>query len=310
MLPALDAHRRRLESGRIQFAGVRREGARRRRKRWASRCSRPTPTRRRRWATRSNSLIARDAQAIWVGGDNTVTAAIDSVIAIGRAHARAGLHRAAGQARSRHALRRRPRFLRGRPPGRPARRRRARRRRHDEDSDPRRARDLVPPFLSVNTTVLEGLSERWHVPDDLLARANVVVDETGVHRRAAATAAAASAAHRPLSKQWRLSFIAVERRRSTSRKPSRACSRVSRTPGSSKAATTRRRPQRAGRHGDRERPDRCGGRRRRGPAHHVLDADAAGRAAAGQVDADRVQLRRRSPWRPAPGRATRARCRT
>src|SRR4029450_9684019 len=31
-----------------------------------------------------NSLIARDAQAIWVGGDNTVIAGIDSVIAIAR----------------------------------------------------------------------------------------------------------------------------------------------------------------------------------------------------------------------------------
>jgi putative tryptophan/tyrosine transport system substrate-binding protein len=46
--------------------------------------------------------------------------------------------------------------------------------------------DLVQPYLSVNTTALAGLREKWHVPEELLSRANVVVDNAGVHRRAAA----------------------------------------------------------------------------------------------------------------------------
>ena len=45
--------------------------------------------------------------------------------------------------------------------------------------------DVVPPYLSVNTTVLQGLKAPWRVPDDVLREANVVVDETGVRRKAA-----------------------------------------------------------------------------------------------------------------------------
>jgi hypothetical protein len=35
----------------------------------------------------------------------------------------------------------------------------------------------------VNTTATKGLKQRWSVPDDILHRANVVVDTSGIHKR-------------------------------------------------------------------------------------------------------------------------------
>lgn len=145
------------------------------------------------------SLIARDAQAIWVGGDNTLAAAIDSVIALGRRN-RVPIFSVLPGPPDRGTL-----FDTGfdfvevgRQTGQLA---------ADVLDGADMAKipivdvgDLVQPFLSVNTNVLEGLREKWHVPEDLLARANVVVDKTGVHRRAAA-------ANRPLSKRWRIQFV-------------------------------------------------------------------------------------------------------
>ncbi len=153
-----------------------------------------------------NSLIARDAQAIWVGGDNTVAAAIDSVIAIGGRtrvpvfsvlpgkpdrgtlfDAGFDFHEVGRQAGLLAAD-----VLEG----------------ADLTKVPiRDVLEIVPPFLSINTTILGGLRERWVVPDDLLALANVVVDSTGVHRREATTTGPAKVASRPLSKQWRLHLI-------------------------------------------------------------------------------------------------------
>ena len=49
--------------------------------------------------------------------------------------------------------------------------------------------NLVPTLLVVNTQALKGLKDSWRVPDDLLGRADVVVDGEGIHRkRSAATA--------------------------------------------------------------------------------------------------------------------------
>jgi hypothetical protein len=38
-------------------------------------------------------------------------------------------------------------------------------------------------LLVVNSQALEGLKDSWRVPDDLLRRADVVVDGAGVHRK-------------------------------------------------------------------------------------------------------------------------------
>ena len=152
------------------------------------------------------SLIARDAQAIWVGGDNTIAAAIDSVIALGRRN-RVPVFTVLPGPPDRGTL-----FdtgfdfvAVGRQTGQLA---------ADvlEGADMRKipvvdVGDLVEPFLSVNLTVLEGLREKWHVPENLRSTANVVVDKDGVHRRTAPAATKPAAANRPLSKRWRIDFV-------------------------------------------------------------------------------------------------------
>jgi hypothetical protein len=48
-------------------------------------------------------------------------------------------------------------------------------------------------LLVVNTQALAGLKDSWRVPDDLLRRADVVVDREGIHRkRSAGTASPAT----------------------------------------------------------------------------------------------------------------------
>ena len=128
------------------------------------------------------SLYVRGAQALFIGGDNTVIAAIGSVIASCR---RRGL----------------PAFTI--LPGAPDRGTL-----FDVGPDFHRVgylggllaadvlggadmtripirdvQDQVPPFLSVNKNVLKELKDPWRIPDEILASANVVVDETGVRRR-------------------------------------------------------------------------------------------------------------------------------
>jgi ABC-type uncharacterized transport system substrate-binding protein len=148
-----------------------------------------------------SSLVSRDAQAIWVGGDNTVIAAINTVITAAQ--------------RSRI-----PVFTV--LPGKPDRGTLF-------DAGPdfygvgvlggglaadvlggaditkipvRDVLDLMPAFLSVNTTALKGLREPWQVPPALLTEANVVVDQSGMHKKTAANNA-------PLSKKWKLALIAL-----------------------------------------------------------------------------------------------------
>jgi len=126
-----------------------------------------------------DSLIARGAEILWIGGDVTVSVAADSVIAVGR---RAGIPvfsitpgkldrgtlfdygadfyeigRQAGELASR--------ILRG--------------------ADPVQIpiRNEVPINFVVNTTATKGLQKPWSVPADILRRADVVVDDSGIHKR-------------------------------------------------------------------------------------------------------------------------------
>ena len=149
------------------------------------------------------SLASRDAQAIWVGGDNTVIAAINTVISTA-ARARIPVFTVLPGKPDRGTLfDAGPDFYQvGKLGG-------------DLAADVlegaditkipvRDVLDVVPPYLSINTTVLKGLREPWRVPDTLLAAANVVVDASGVHKKAAAVAANA-----PLNRKWKVSLIAL-----------------------------------------------------------------------------------------------------
>lgn len=149
------------------------------------------------------SLASRDAQAIWVGGDNTVIAAINTVITTAQ-RARIPVFTVLPGKPDRGTLfDAGPDFYGvGRLGG-------------DLAADVlggadltkipvRDILDLVPPFLSINTTALKGLREPWQVPPALLADANVVVDESGVHKKAATAANTG-----PLSKKWKIALIAL-----------------------------------------------------------------------------------------------------
>jgi putative ABC transport system substrate-binding protein len=131
------------------------------------------------------SLLARSAQAIWVGGDNTVIAAIGTVIATAQragvpvftilpgAPDRGTLFDAGPDF---HEVGRQGGFLvadvlAG----------------EDIARIPiRDVQDVVPPYLSVNTRALKGLNEPWRIPADIANEATVVVDDTGIHRKEAA----------------------------------------------------------------------------------------------------------------------------
>ena len=155
-----------------------------------------------------SSLLARSAQAIWVGGDNTVIAAIGSVIGAAQRAAvpvftilpgapeRGTLFDAGPDF---YEVGRQGGFLVADVLGGEAIR----------GIPIRDVQDLVPPYLSVNTTVLKGLKEPWRVPDDIAAEATVVVDEGGIRRKAVARAAGASDTNRPRanSKTWRLGLV-------------------------------------------------------------------------------------------------------
>ncbi len=126
-----------------------------------------------------DSLVARGAEALWIGGDVTVSVAADSVVSVGRrAHIPVfsitpgkpdrgtlfdygadfyQIGKQTGELASR--------ILRG--------------------ADPIQIPVIneVPIHFVVNTMALKDLKQQWRIPDDILSRANVVVDEAGVHNR-------------------------------------------------------------------------------------------------------------------------------
>jgi ABC-type uncharacterized transport system substrate-binding protein len=149
------------------------------------------------------SLASRDAQAIWVGGDNTVIAAINTVITTAQRSHIPVFTVLPGKPDRGTLFDAGPDFYAvGRLGG-------------DLAADVlggadlttlpvRDILDLVPPFLSINTTALKGLRDPWQVPPALLQDANVFVDESGVHKKASTVADNA-----PLRKKWKIALIAL-----------------------------------------------------------------------------------------------------
>jgi len=123
------------------------------------------------------SLIARGVEALWIGGDVTVSVAVDSVVSVGR-KARipvfsitpgkldrgtlfdygADFYQVGKQTGELGA-----RILRG--------------------ADPKQIpiTNVVPKYFVVNKLALKGLKGSWRIPDELVRRADVVVDQEGVH---------------------------------------------------------------------------------------------------------------------------------
>jgi putative ABC transport system substrate-binding protein len=48
----------------------------------------------------------------------------------------------------------------------------------------RETAEAIPPYLVVNLVAAAATRDRWVVPEDLVAQARFLVDDTGVHERA------------------------------------------------------------------------------------------------------------------------------
>jgi ABC-type uncharacterized transport system substrate-binding protein len=156
------------------------------------------------------SLLARDAQALWVGGDNTVIAAIGSVIGAAQRAAVPVFTILPGAPDRGTLFDAGPDFYQvGRQGGFLAADVLA-------GADIKRipirdVQDVVPPFLSVNTRAVRGLKEAWRIPDDIRATATVVVDDNGIRRKNAPARTTSSnedpTGGRPRTKTWRVSLV-------------------------------------------------------------------------------------------------------
>lgn len=128
------------------------------------------------------SVISRGAQAIWVGGDVTVSSAIDTVMPAARQAGipvfsllpGADLWTLFALGLDFHEVGRltgdlAARILHGADPA----------------AIPiQNAADLVPRRFFINEKVLADLKAPWRIPDDLLKSADLVVDDKGVHYKA------------------------------------------------------------------------------------------------------------------------------
>ncbi len=127
----------------------------------------------------ANSSISRGAQALWIGGDNTVLSALQPVIATAKkAHLpvftitpgnpqrgtlfdQGADFREVGKQTGELAAQ----ILRG----------------ADSASIP--IRNVVPEKLVINKLALSGLADPWRLPEEATARADIFVDEAGVHEK-------------------------------------------------------------------------------------------------------------------------------
>jgi len=62
--------------------------------------------------------------------------------------------------------------------------------------------NYVPERIAVNTTVAAKLRERWRIPDEVMEKAEIIVDETGTHSKEAAAPAA-----RGVTKKWNIHLV-------------------------------------------------------------------------------------------------------
>jgi len=123
------------------------------------------------------SLVARGAEALWVGGDVTVSVATDSVVEVGK-RARIPVFTITPGRPDRGTL-----FDYGADFYQIGRQTGALAAEILRGADPKKIpiRNEVPTYFVVNTTALAGLRQSWRIPKSLLDRANAVVDEAGVH---------------------------------------------------------------------------------------------------------------------------------
>ena len=123
------------------------------------------------------SLIARGAEALWLGGDNTVMTALGSLVLAGRRGGVPVFGTMTGTVAKGALLSSGTNpYENGREMGRLAAK-------VVDGTDPATLPviDLFVPYTEINTLALRGLKDSWHVPPDLLRQANTLIDEAGRH---------------------------------------------------------------------------------------------------------------------------------
>jgi putative ABC transport system substrate-binding protein len=129
-----------------------------------------------------HSVLGRGAQAVWVGGDNTISSVIDSVVATAR-QARTPVFSLLPGIADRGTIfdLGMDFYEAGRQTGRLAGEVLGG---ADLAAIPiRDLADVVRRRFLINLKAIRGLKGPWRVPDDLLRQADVVVDEKGIHNQ-------------------------------------------------------------------------------------------------------------------------------
>ena len=150
----------------------------------------------------ASSLVARGAQALWIGGDNTVASAAESVVAAARSGRIPVFSILTGNAEQGALFESGTDFYEvGRETGELAVR-------ILKGADPATIPvvNSVPERLVINQTVLQGLREPWRPTEDALDRAHSVIDESGIRTKSAPPTGEASA-RAPLGRTWKLSML-------------------------------------------------------------------------------------------------------
>ena len=145
----------------------------------------------------SQSLIARGAEALWIGADLTVLVAMDTVIRSGQ-RARIPVFTSLPDGAKRGALfdLGANYFEVGREQGKLI---------ADvlKGTDPATVpvRDVMVEKLYVNRVALKNLKDPWQIPQELVARAALVVDENGIHEKESLSSS------RPVTKKWKIRAV-------------------------------------------------------------------------------------------------------
>ena len=222
----------------------------------------------------AGSLASRGAQAIWVGADIVVLGALESLVKVA-SEAKIPVFTSISGSVKRgtlfdlgpdyHEIGRLTGALAGKVLG---------------GTNPAAIpiRNTSTSKLLVNKMALAGLRDAWKLPDDVLQRADVVIDEKGLHEKnppRAVTSITKDSARGPLSKTWKvnlLKYVEIEDSEEAERGSARGSG------GSRTGQRTRLSGeglQRQWRHGHGYRAGGCLRDRRRRPVDHPLHANAS-----------------------------------
>ncbi len=129
----------------------------------------------------ASSLVARGAQALWVGGDVTVLVALDSVVAAAK-RGRIPVFSIVPPSVKRGTL-----FDLGSNFYQIGKETGTLAAQVLKGADPAKipVTNLIIERLAINRQALEGLKDPWKIPEELNARADLIVDERGVHEKPA-----------------------------------------------------------------------------------------------------------------------------